>query len=310
VAWRFQPGEPLREEFSRLALEEVERASTFLSASGAPNEHAVHQARRSFKKLRALVRLARPSLGASFTRENHRWRDAGRLLSASRDATVLLGSFDRLANEAGLSADAAGELRERLSAGKLSAKSSRESADPLPEVIAVLEAAREEIPRLEWPADLKDLKRGLRESQGRLKRSWKLARQKGDSETLHDWRKRVKDTASHLGLFRAVLPPELKESRNATKALGEILGEEHDLALLCEGLSPHAMPARLREKASGLIEAIGARRQWLREEALRNGEALSSRPAKALAEEVVSRWREAGAAARMRSGLEAEERRA
>jgi CHAD domain-containing protein len=157
---------------------------------------------------------------------------------------------------------------------------------------------------------LKALSRGLRDSQSRLKRSWKATRREGDSETLHDWRKRVKDTASHLGLFRAVLPPELKESRNATKALGEILGEEHDLALLCAALSSETLPAGFRDAASGLIDAIGTRRASLRSQALRSGEALSSRPAKALAEEVVSRWGEAGTAARQSSGPEAQGRRA
>lgn len=310
MAWRFHPGEPLRDEFSRLALEEVERARALLKSGGAPGDQAVHQARRSFKKLRALVRLARPSLGASFARENHRWRDAGRLLSASRDAVVLLGSFDRMAEQVGLSGNEAGALRERLSATEPFTAIRPDRADPLPEILASLEKAKRDVPRLDWPGDLKALSRGLRDSQSRLKRSWKAARREGDSETLHDWRKRVKDTASHLGLFRSALSPELKESRNAARALGEMLGEEHDLALLCAGLSPDTLPAGLRDSASDLLEAIGARRASLRDEALRSGEALSSRPARALAEEVTSRWREAGAAAQRTSEPEAQQRRA
>jgi hypothetical protein len=101
-----------------------------------PNELAVHQARRAFKKLRALVRLGRPSLGASFTRENHRWRDAGRLLSASRDATVLLGSFDRMAREAGLSGNEAGALRQRLATVGPFTEIRAGRTDPLPEILA------------------------------------------------------------------------------------------------------------------------------------------------------------------------------
>jgi CHAD domain len=58
---------------------------------------AVHETRKSLKRLRATVRLARDELGdESYRRENVAFRDAGRRLGAARDSRVLLETFDAL----------------------------------------------------------------------------------------------------------------------------------------------------------------------------------------------------------------------
>lgn len=51
---------------------------------------AVHDARRTCKQLRALLRLARPRLGAQYAAGNAGLRDANRALAADRDAQVLV----------------------------------------------------------------------------------------------------------------------------------------------------------------------------------------------------------------------------
>ena len=50
---------------------------------------AIHSARKEIKKIRSVLRLARPELGEkTYAAENERYRDAGRTLSGSRDAEV------------------------------------------------------------------------------------------------------------------------------------------------------------------------------------------------------------------------------
>lgn len=298
AAWRFRPGERLQDEFCRVALDEVKRVRMLLTSGDLPEDDAIHQARRSFKKLRALVHLARPSLGSSYARENRRWRDAGRLLSASRDAAVLLGSFDKIAAQAKLSGRNAAALRKRLDATAPDVRRDRGDGEKFAEAMAVLDGAMRDIPSLRWPRDLGELGRGLRDSQSRLKRSWKAAKpdagRDADSEALHDWRKRVKDASSHLGLFRAALPEEFKTNRKAAKELAQLLGEEHDLALLRNRMSEKPIPKYLSKSAAVVADAIAARRAELRGAAFEKGEALSRRSTKDFSNEVTARWSAAG----------------
>lgn len=58
---------------------------------------AVHETRKSLKRLRATVRLARDRLGEeAYQRENVAFRDAGRRLGGARDSQVLLETLGAL----------------------------------------------------------------------------------------------------------------------------------------------------------------------------------------------------------------------
>src|SRR5918996_391117 len=58
---------------------------------------AVHETRKSLKRLRAIARLARDELGdEAYRRENVAFRDAGRRLAGARDSQVLLETLDAL----------------------------------------------------------------------------------------------------------------------------------------------------------------------------------------------------------------------
>src|SRR5919109_184691 len=100
----------------RIATEQLGSAIRRLSdAEGDDRAEAVHDARKSVKKARALLRLVRPGLDSSAYRaEMDALRDAGRLLSGTRNADVLLATIDTLAARyAGhLPATAFGELRD------------------------------------------------------------------------------------------------------------------------------------------------------------------------------------------------------
>jgi len=298
VAWRFQPGEPLDAEFRRVALEEMAEVQAELGAADVDRDAAVHHARRSFKKIRALVRLARPSLGELFAGENRRWRDAGRRLSASRDATVLLGTFDAVAARCGdeLRADQLARLRAAL-AKSVPVTPGGDNAADIAAVEETLRAAVPAIRELPWPRGTGELARGLRDAQARLRRNWKAARRAPHSEALHDWRKRVKDASAQLGLFRAVLPGHLKACREQAKFLGEALGEEHDLALLCEQLTALPPGRGAKRSCECLLQVIQGRRNDLRQSAFELGEVISDLSPKALANEIVERWERAAAAA-------------
>ena len=66
MAWRFEPGEGLRKAFRRVSAEEIAKVRAGLSGPEADRDKAIHEARQAFKRLRALVRLAKPPLGSDF----------------------------------------------------------------------------------------------------------------------------------------------------------------------------------------------------------------------------------------------------
>lgn len=285
MAFRFQRGEPLADAFRRVATEEVRRAREGLASKDAERGKAIHNARRGFKRMRALLRLAKPGLGSAFEAENHRWRDAGRLLAPSRDAAVLLDSFDGCARRFGRSLDDRDRqrLREGLE-GELAADlDGKRIRSAVRTTLAVLDRAEGELAQVAWPASLDDVLEGFRESQSRLRKAWRSASDRSDEDALHDWRKRLKDRATQIDLFSDFLDDELRFLGKETKKVGEVLGNEHDLAILNARLAGLRSGEHKHDAASLLIDRINERRETLRRRALRMGPELSSQAPNAFA---------------------------
>ncbi len=295
MVWRFEQGEDLRQAFRRVAEEEIARIRAGLAAGEADRARAIHVARQGFKRLRALARLARPTLGRRFAATNRGWRDAGRLLSGSRDRTVLMESFDKLVANCGLDlpASAIRSLRNRILEGA-AVPAPGETDAKIEEVIELIDVAAQDVAALSWPKSSEALVAGFHRSQRELRKSWKRARKEGSPEALHDWRKRVKDQSAQLRLFRNIVPATLKALRDDAKETAEYLGEEHDLWMLSNRLSEITIPPRKARDL--LLKTVGERRAVLRREAFELGERFSSNSPKAFAREVGEAWEAASPA--------------
>lgn len=315
-----RPGETLTAGLRRMALAQVDLALELLGAgaangasrAGGPDEEAVHETRKALKRLRALLRVLRHELGErGVERENAALRDIARELSASRDAAVMLATLDaliarypgKLGRRPGVRA-----LRRRLAA-----ESSRVQgltlADPSSRanVVGELHAFRWRVAA--WPlpteADLHlieaDLERVYRQGRARYRRA---ARGRGERTlALHMWRKRVKDLRYAAEMIeREEQPPPLHRLATRADALGELLGEEHDLAVLAERLRAGAdagegidTEATLWRTGRGtrlaLLQAIARRRRKLRREGLRKGERLYAEKPRAFMRRVRAAYR-------------------
>jgi CHAD domain-containing protein len=237
------------------------------------------------------VRLAKPPLGADFAGENRRWRDAGRLLSGSRDITVLLQCFDTLAAESGtgLPARTVRRLRSRIAA--TGAKNgANDVEEKLRQVLVLLDDAEASVAELDWPNSKRALLHGFHRGQKRLRRDWKEACKDARPDALHCWRKRVKDQSAQLRLFRRVAPPAFRARIVDEKETAELLGDEHDLWLLSERLRADPMPSDLAGIRDILLDEIERRRSALRGRAFKQGESFSSQKAKAFADVIGSAW--------------------
>src|ERR1700730_2562064 len=93
MAYRLKSKESVPEGIKRVVKEELEAGSHQLNGKSRANrDEAVHEARKSVKKVRAVLRLMRPELNGTYDAQTRRLRAVGRKLSEFRDAET----FDNL----------------------------------------------------------------------------------------------------------------------------------------------------------------------------------------------------------------------
>ena len=107
----------------------------------------------------------------------------------------------------------------------------------LPQQIAAfgeaLRAVRDRLPS--WPlADSRfdDLAPGFKRSYRRGRKAMRAVDEAPSDGGFHEWRKRAKDHRYHLELLRDLWPAQIKARRAEVRALGELLGDDHDLTVL------------------------------------------------------------------------------
>jgi CHAD domain-containing protein len=86
-----KPSEDIKVELKRMILEEVDYAINCIQDKEQVVNNKIHSLRKTFKIIRAILRMVRDSVGYSdFYRENVFFRDLSRHLSDARDNEVLL----------------------------------------------------------------------------------------------------------------------------------------------------------------------------------------------------------------------------
>ncbi len=198
------PGERLADGLRRMALEQLDLAIELLEGSGGrlPYATAVHETRKSLKRLRTLMRLLEEELGeTAFAREDAVLREAGLRLAGARDAEVMVSTLDGLLeHEPGKLAGRRGvvKLRLRLAAERdWAARRALGDAAARVQVLGDLRAVRGRVAEWRLPDcdGIGTIAPGLRRLYRQGRRRYRLAaRRRGDqARAMHDWRKRAKD---------------------------------------------------------------------------------------------------------------------
>ena len=243
MAFQIQPGESVAKCVRRLARAQIDKALADLTGrGGAGPEEVVHDARKRFKRVRALIRLAEDGLGRKLAeREDARFRDAGRPLSEVRDASVLVETLDRLVERSGDQGrpESMGPAREVLLRRKREVcHRVLDEGDALAKVARAVEAARRDVKRWKVAGDDWDaLAGGLGRIYGRGRRAFREASDAPTDESLHEWRKRVKDLWYVMDILKPIRPGYTEGRGEEARRLADHLGDDHDLAVLGQVLS-------------------------------------------------------------------------
>lgn len=293
MPYRIRTDEQIPDGVRRCAREQLDRAIGALTEhiSDDPVE-AVHDARKALKQERSLLRLARGTIDrAERRRENDALRRAGRQLGAARDAEVMLQALDQVAERfAGQVPQASFvAIRHQLETERDIARR-RLRVSKVPEAVADdLRAVRARIDDWSLRRDgWKALEPGLERGYRRGLRAFERARTKPTVERLHEWRKRSKDLWYHLRLLRPLSPDILGGYADEAHALSDLLGDDHDLALLREALG--AGSHELAVDVDAVIELIDHRREQLQTGAMQVGERIYAERPKTFVRRIHRYW--------------------
>jgi CHAD domain-containing protein len=287
--FRLQPGEGAADGIRRIARGQIDEALDQLSGKGEGDiGAAVHEARKSLKRLRAVVRLARDELGDDVYRhENATFRDAGRDLSGARDAAVLVETLDAVVERYrdelpdGAFAGLAVALDEEARTAHDAIEADRSAVE---QMRATLEAAHDRVGA--WPLpdddDMAFLRPGIKRIHRRGRRALRAARREPTTEHLHELRKRAKDLWHAAQVTRPAAPKKLKRLGRRAHRLADVLGDDHDLAVLLDAARERSHALAPGERGT-LVALVDRRRAELQREALRRGRRVYRRKPRKLA---------------------------
>lgn len=262
MAYRFKRSDATVEHgIRRIAGEQFDRAIAAALGGGEPTA-IVHEVRTRCKQLRGLVRLVRDDLDG-YGAANAAVRDAAAGLSALRDRGAMVETCTRLAEGPGddegrrAAAAFARALTEQAADGG-AADETREKLAAFADTMAAARAAVQG-----WHIDgdgFDPVAHGLVRTLGEAESAMRTARKHHDIEAFHTWRKSVKYHWYHARLLSPVWPETLDAQIQAAKALGELLGHHHDLAVLTEHLTADPAPAGIAAADAAAVTALAAAR--------------------------------------------------
>jgi len=234
-------------------------------------DQSVHSARKAIKKARAALRLLREIHGEdAYRHENAALRDAGRCLSALRNAKSMADAFDAFRDR----------HPKKLRTADFDAMATQ--------LHATLVAKRREFART--PYTLRACRHSLAACRARIlqfkpdrreadpvfaglerlyrtgRKALAAASKAGTPEALHEWRKQVKYLANALDLLDIADGRRMK-----TDELADMLGEHHDLAELALNFTGNGKPTIDVSAQETLAKLIGRRRANLEKNALAIG---------------------------------------
>lgn len=238
--------EPLGAGVKRVTMEQLEHAASGYFGPNAVFGTAVHESRKSIKRVRALLRLVKGELPEKVYRfENKALRDTARLVGDVRLSQGVLNAANSVRDLYGdlLAEGTFNELIERLTRRRdITEFNAVEDPNLVGRVVRGLERAYTRYHS--WPVDpearevyglgIRDsfeaIAPGLDETYGLGRRRMVAAYRERGETGFHEWRKRVKDLRHQMEFLAPLWPEVVVGTAMTLDRLGEILGEDHDLA--------------------------------------------------------------------------------
>lgn len=293
MAFQIQADQGIRNGVRRLACRQL--FSAIAELGGPRRDDRIHDIRKRLKKVRALLRIARDSLGDKEYRcENENLRDAARPLTEVRDAHVLLDTLNKLsssrrraAKQASLAIQRGLETHRRKVRARVLDKeyAFSETCQRLTEACRRVDRWRLE--HHGWRTVEPALRRAYKKGRAEYRR----ARAEPTAENLHEWRKQAKYLLYELEVITPEDAPKLRPLIERIRALTDRLGDDHDLVVLGQIAEADGDAFGGAAIVGDLLRRIRRRRKKLERQAFTLGRTSFKKSPGQLLEQLETRWR-------------------
>lgn len=290
MAFQLDPAKDLNENVRWLGAQQIDAVLKRLAIKSKQGR-AVHEARKTMKRLRALLRLIRPALDKRTFRDNEqRLKEFGRMLSGTRDIQAMLECISKL--EAAES-EAAGQpvgivLKEHLEILRQEAESHLHNNSR-----AALRKELRQIKKcfagLNIEGDGTDIiLTSIKKDYGAAAKAFHHAYEVEEDEAFHDWRKLVQRHWRQLLLIEGGWPSMLRPHINLVHELADHLGDEHDLYVLAERIRDAGKALGNQKQIKAYLALCRKRQDVLRMREKLLGERLFAEKPASLAERLAT----------------------
>lgn len=217
---------------------ELASAREALGAASLDDE-SVHAVRQALKRARAALRLLRDAIGeVRYARENARLRATARPLAKPRDAAVLARLLENVQSRRAMRRDEEllVSLRGRLLQSRARRLARLRTSEAITKMRRELHRSLRQTARWRLAGDAGTATvAGVERMYRSGRRAMRSIAQRPSTERLHEWRKRAKYLAITLQLLHAA-GVECGNAKTRAGRLAQLLGDDHDLALLAQAL--------------------------------------------------------------------------
>ena len=279
--------EPLRAGSLRVVDSLIQYAVGCIERSTNDRAENVHVVRTSIKQLRAILRLVRPAIGrAFFERENAHLRKAARRLAFARDTDVARQTLAQLSDEVGQDI-----LATAVRGFEKQATPPADVNNTLSDVARDLEKIGRCIARLRVPADdWQVIEPGLVAVYRQGRKRMNSAFAASDDEAFHQWRIFVKHLYYELQFLESVSPQRLGKMIARLKKLQDLIGADHDIAMLKSLLQKTPDRFGGAETVAGVVARLATKSRKLRRASEPLGTAIFCKKPRCFGRKLSRRW--------------------
>lgn len=292
MAFQLDPTKDLSKNVNRLGASQIDDVLKRLMVKSSQGR-AVHEARKTMKRLRALLRLMKPALGKKELKENEdRLKEIGRSLSGARDIQAMLeciGKLEAMEPEA-FDAPVGKALKRYLEEQRLEAETELLQRSKAP-LLKQLRRVKKSFAKLEIPGkSAQIIETSIRRDYAAARDAFRHAYSQDEDEPFHEWRKLVQRYWRQLVLVERGWPAMLRPHINIVHQLADALGDDHDLYVLAERIRGAGKALGSAKQIDAYLALCRKRQDRLRVRAKLLGERLFAEKPSSLAERLTVYW--------------------
>jgi hypothetical protein len=262
-------------------------------AGDRPSDDSIHEARKSIKKVRAVLQVVGQDIGAG-GRQLDRLRQAGQRLSPLRDADAVITSAQAICahDRRALSARSCAALHVMLRREKVRRTALARRDHAAERAARALKRVQGSAKGWAWQrVRFADLAEEVQRSYKKARRGLRHARGDNDPDTFHTWRKRIKTLWYALRLLEQRMP-RLRPLLSDLGRLETWLGDDHNLLVLRTQVMIARTPNEEQTPGARLSTLAERRQRELRQRALTLATPVFKSKPKAFAEHLRQMWHE------------------